>query len=587
MSLILEILIDGKNLTANAAIESLSMKREFNKIPKLRIAFMDGGITEESFGVLKSLKATPGSEIEIKLGYTSASTIFKGIVVKNHLTINEGEYLVEVEASDKAIQMTSGRLNEIYQKKKDSDIFNDLVKKYSGLSVKSEATTVTHDELVQFSCSNWDFMLMRAEANGMFVLVNDSAVNIAKPDISKKAKTVLENGVNVISVNLEVDSTLQYSSVKVVGWDGKKQETLEEEVKGTFSPEFGNVSTKKMSKVVNKDGYHLNTSIQVASDKLKAWGEAKLTKSAMNMVKGTIEVIGTPDILPGDVVEVSGFGKDFSGKLIVTGVEHFLQELAWTTILTFGMPFTWFAESVNDAQVPSASGIVAPIHGLCTGTVMSIHEDNDGQFRVRVSLKVLGSEKGNIYVSARMSNLYATKEAGTFFYPEVNDEVLLGFLNADPHQPVILGMLYSDVNKTPFPPDDKNQFKAIVSREKITIKMDDVDKILTISTPGENIITLDDKEGQIVLTDKNKNTITMSKDGVTIESAKDIIMKAKGNIQMEAQSNIEMKATADLKGAGMNVTLEAQTGLTAKGSATAELSASGQTTVKGGIVMIN
>ena len=44
---------------------------------------------------------------------------------------------------------------------------------------------------------------------------------------------------------------------------------------------------------------------------------------------------------------------------------------------------------------------------------------------------------------------------------------------------------------------------------------------------------------------------------------------------------------ADVSAKGMNVNLEAQTGLTAKGNATAELSASGQTTVKGAMVMIN
>jgi uncharacterized protein involved in type VI secretion and phage assembly len=361
---------------------------------------------------------------------------------------------------------------------------------------------------------------------------------------------------------------------------------LETEVNAT-NVSFGKTSLTKLADVVNSEGYHLNTPVQVAQDKLKSWGEGKLTKSALNMLKGFVECVGDSSILPGMIVEMKGFGDDFSGKILVTGVEHVVRNQEWRTILTFGMSFSWFSEEVNDVSVPHASAITSPMRGLCTGIVTKIHEDPDGQYRIQVTLPVLGSEKGNLSVNARMSHLYATNGSGTFFYPEINDEVLLGFLNEDPHQPVVLGMLYSSKNKTPFEPDEKNQFKGIVSKEKITIKMDDVDKILTISTPGENIITLDDKEGQIVLTDKNKNTITMSKDGVTIESAKDIIMKAKGNIQMEAQSNIEMKATADLKGAGMNVTLEAQTGLTAKGSATAELSASGQTTVKGGIVMIN
>jgi hypothetical protein len=42
-----------------------------------------------------------------------------------------------------------------------------------------------------------------------------------------------------------------------------------------------------------------------------------------------------------------------------------------------------------------------------------------------------------------------------------------------------------------------------------------------------------------------------------------------------------------VKSQGLNVACEAQVGFTGKGSATAELSAAGQTTVKGAIVMIN
>jgi hypothetical protein len=48
-----------------------------------------------------------------------------------------------------------------------------------------------------------------------------------------------------------------------------------------------------------------------------------------------------------------------------------------------------------------------------------------------------------------------------------------------------------------------------------------------------------------------------------------------------------MAAQADVKVSGLNVTHTAQVGFSAKGSATAELSASGQTTVRGALVMIN
>jgi hypothetical protein len=56
---------------------------------------------------------------------------------------------------------------------------------------------------------------------------------------------------------------------------------------------------------------------------------------------------------------------------------------------------------------------------------------------------------------------------------------------------------------------------------------------------------------------------------------------------MEATGKVSVKATQDLEMTGMNIKQTAQMALTAKGTASAELSASGQTVVKGGIVMIN
>lgn len=64
-------------------------------------------------------------------------------------------------------------------------------------------------------------------------------------------------------------------------------------------------------------------------------------------------------------------------------------------------------------------------------------------------------------------------------------------------------------------------------------------------------------------------------------------MKAKGNILLDATSKVSVKAKSDVGLEGMNVKATAKVGFTAKGNATAEISASGQTTVKGAMVMIN
>jgi len=82
------------------------------------------------------------------------------------------------------------------------------------------------------------------------------------------------------------------------------------------------------------------------------------------------------------------------------------------------------------------------------------------------------------------------------------------------------------------------------------------------------------------------NSITISSSGITIKGS-DITIKATGAMALEGSTGVSAKSSADVKLEGLNVSINANIGATVKGNATAELSASGQTSVKGGIVMIN
>ena len=126
-----------------------------------------------------------------------------------------------------------------------------------------------------------------------------------------------------------------------------------------------------------------------------------------------------------------------------------------------------------------------------------------------------------------------------------------------------------------------------MTREKLRIEFDEEKKVITVSTPGKNTLEISDDGKSIRLTDQHKNEIKMDSGGITLSSSKDIKLTAKGGITMDATSKISGTAKSDISLDGMNVKLQAKMGATVKGNATAELSASGQTTVKGAMVMIN
>lgn len=219
------------------------------------------------------------------------------------------------------------------------------------------------------------------------------------------------------------------------------------------------------------------------------------------------------------------------------------------------------------------------MEGLHTAVVRKLDGDPQKEYRIQVELPWLDGKSKLLW--ARVATMYATNGMSTFFLPEPGDEVLVGFMNQDPTHPVVLGSLYGVKHKPPFEFEAKNNTKAIVTREKLRIEFDEEKKVITIATPGKNTLEISDDGKHIKLTDQHKNEITMDSGGITLTSSKDITLKAKGNITMDAMMKLSGSAKQDASLEGLNVTVQGKMGATVKGNATAELSASGQTTVKG------
>jgi Rhs element Vgr protein len=304
---------------------------------------------------------------------------------------------------------------------------------------------------------------------------------------------------------------------------------------------------------------------------LQAWSNAHLLKSKLSKIRGRIKFLGFADVKPGHLVELQGVGDRFNGTAFVSTVRHSIGGGNWFTDIQVGLSPKWFVAE-NEISAQPASGLIAAISGLQIGIVTQLENDPDGEHRIQVRVPVIDAGADGIW--ARVSCLDAGNERCSYFRPEVNDEVIVGFLNDDPRDAIVLGMLNSSAKPLPtdvFPEKDDNHIKGFVTRSKIKLTFDDDKKIITLQTPGENKIVLDDDDGSILLQDQSGNKIKMDNAGITIESASDLILKATKNVTIQGK---KIEATADVEFA-------------AKGNTTASLKSSGQTEIKGGIVAIN
>ena len=582
----LTISIDGSKIDDAYGIVSVTVKKEINRIPFARIVLLDGDMPGADFPISNKDDFKPGKEVKIDAGYgQTEETIFKGIIVKHGIKITGDNFArLIIECRDKAVKMTIGRKNANYVDLKDSDIISKVIKTSTGLTSDVEATNTQYKELVQYYCTDWDFMLSRAEVNGLLVIVEAAKLTVKPPQTSSEAKLKVTYGDDLMEFQAEMDARTQLSSVKGVSWDLKTQKIVEQEGKSPTLQEQGNLTSKNLAEVAAPGTFTLQTSAPLDKTGLKAWADAQLLRSGLARIRGNMKFQGSSKAQPGELIEVEGVGDRFKGKVFVGSVTHDISNGNWITEVEFGLSPTWFAEK-NSIVAPPCSGFLPGIEGLQIGVVKKLDGDPEGENKVQVSVPVLAAETEGVW--ARLANFYGSSGIGAFFIPEIGDEVVLGYFNHDPSHPVILGSLYSSKNKPPYELTADNFTKAIVTRSKLKIEFDEDKKVTTILTPGGNKIVLSDDDKSILLADQNGNTTKLGRDGISLDSPKDITITAKGKVTIDATGELGMTSKMDVKVKGLNVNNTADVGFVAKGSATAELSASGQTTVKGAMVMIN
>ncbi|MFO1429729.1 MAG: phage baseplate assembly protein V [Candidatus Competibacteraceae bacterium] len=190
--------------------------------------------------------------------------------------------------------------------------------------------------------------------------------------------------------------------------------------------------------------------------------------------------------------------------------------------------------------IPGQTPAEARLFGLVVGVVTN-NQDPDGLGRVKLRFPWLSASEESHW--ARIAVPMGGNDRGTYFLPEVDDEVLVAFEHGELHFPYVLGALWNGKDAPPTDNSDgKNNLRLIKSRSGHVIKLNDEN--------GKETIEIVDKSG------KNSIVIDTAKNTLTITTDKDIILAAThGTIKLDAQK-IEIKSSADTKieaGAGMDV----------------------------------
>jgi Rhs element Vgr protein len=563
------ILSGGTAVSRTYNVLSIIVNKEVNRIASATIVFADGDPAKESFEISNKPDFEPGKEIEIKAGYRAdEETIFKGIVIRHAIKVRKNGSLLIVECKDKAVKMTNACKCKYFHDATDSDMMEELIDTY-GIDKEVESTSITHKQVIQYNSTDWDFVLCRADVNGMLCIANDGKLSIAKPDFAATEVLTLQYGATIHDLDAEIDARFQYKAIKASAWNFTDQElsdTVEAEDPGI--PEAGNLTKDALAGVIDEEEFRLYHSGKIEEPELQQWVNAKMMKHQLAKIRGKVKTDGTAAVLPGTVIQLNGAGERFEGKLFVTGVRQEVEKGNWQTVIQFGVNPEWFVQTYNVEQ-PNAGAMLPGIKGLQIGIVTKLESDPDGEDRIQVKIPVINKDDEGTW--CRVASLDAGEKRGMFFRPEIDDEVIVGFIDNDPRHAVVLGMLNSSAKPAPITAADDNHEKGYVSRSEMKMIFNDDKKTINFETPGGNKVIISEDEKKIHLEDQNGNKITMNEDGIKLESIKDIIMKATGDMKCEGK-NIELKSSAQAK---------------LEGSSGAELKSGGTTKVTGSMVQIN
>lgn len=195
---------------------------------------------------------------------------------------------------------------------------------------------------------------------------------------------------------------------------------------------------------------------------------------------------------------------------------------------------------------------VRNIHGITTGVVIE-NWDAGGKYPGMVKVEVLLEEEGKTMTDwMQVAQPYAGNGYGTYWLPEVGDEVLLAFHGGEASRHYVIGSLWSKEDKIPLQTANKtNSVKRIKTKggHEIVFEEEKDKERLEIYTPKNLKITLEDEKQMMVIQDKyGKNMLQI--DG---ENGK-IVIAAEDNISFKAGGN---RSSLELDGLGGKATLKA------------------------------
>lgn len=583
-----QVKVDGNAIppeVATALIEA-SVEDEVNLPDAFELVFRDPLRT-----VLAAGRFEIGKKLSIAVVSEAApggTPIFDGEITAVEAEIERDRTLAVVRGYDQAHRLQRGTTTETHLDVTYGDIVGKVAQRRGLQKGEVGTNTIVHEAVVQWNQTDWEFLSSLAAEIGHELVAVEGKLHLREPgesssgpsagDMRSENDRQLVAGSNLLRLRATLSGAEQVGDVEVRGWDYKTKEAITATATAGDTSRSASAGVGAATLAERLGGGTLTRadlpvdSGEVAQDVANSLVEQ--LGSAVAEIDGV--AAGNAALRAGVTVSLANVGAPFDGRYTLTSCRH-------TYDSTNGYQ-TQFRVSGRQARTllglvrGSGRGDQHAIRGVVSAIVTNL-DDPDGLGRMKVTFPWLADTAESHW--ARVAMAGAGNERGLVVMPEVGDEVLVAFDHGDARLPYVIGGLYNGKDKLPVNPLDGGKVvkRTLVSRNGHRIELDDKDDVITIATgDGKQKIMLDQKGDKIVLETTGD---------VQVSSKASLSFSAPDGLKLESSGAFELKANGVTIDAGGG-TFEAK-GAQAKvaGSATAEISSGGQTTVKGSMVAIN
>lgn len=504
-----------------------------------------------------------GSKVEIAFrAGNSFTTVTKGYITS--VTIDVGRDTVDrlaVSGFDGSFKMTLEPHSQTFVKMSPDDVVKKIAAAH-GLKTDVQKVPFQYEHVMQYNETDYDFLHGLAERIGYRVWVSDEVLHFREFPTTRGSTKRLEMGEELLKLSVRMSAAGRVDTAEARAWDIDKVTPLFASV---ADPGRATYAGNKLLDLVEKDMKNGFKKVETTighvplDDKPQAEALAesivRTGRAGQVVLKG--EAIGSPDIVAGGKVEISGAGNSISGDYVLTSAEHvYGANISYVTRFTSGERQPSGLVDLLGGARRSPGNDYSPWGQLSIAQVTNL-KDPENLGRVKVKFGSLKKEEESGW--ARLLSLGAGKGAGLLVMPEVGDTVLVGFEFGDPQHPIVLGGV---LNKKDDPPKMFNDH------------LDDgaVKKRSWTSRLGHSVELFDGtsaSDQKVVITNgKTKATVTMDDKGIGLKAegkAGDVIVDASGDVEVKGKK-VTVEATAGLELKGAKVNIEATGNMTLKGA---------------------